>query len=126
VTADVAKAVADIKGGKINFRVDKQANCTSSSARRRSASRRWPRTTAPRDEILRAKPSPSKGRYLKKVVVSTTTGPGIPVDPAITVRPWNDRDRRQSTHSSDIPVWIRHTTEDGVAGDGGVRRRGAE
>ncbi len=36
------------------------------------------------DEILRAKPSSSKGRYLKKVVVSTTTGPGIPVDPAVT------------------------------------------
>jgi hypothetical protein len=35
------------------------------------------------DEILRAKPSSSKGRYLKKVVVSTTTGPGIPVDPAV-------------------------------------------
>jgi large subunit ribosomal protein L1 len=36
------------------------------------------------DEILRAKPSSSKGRYLKKVVVSTTTGPGIPVDPSVT------------------------------------------
>ena len=36
------------------------------------------------EEILRAKPSSSKGRYLKKVVVSTTTGPGIPVDPAVT------------------------------------------
>ena len=36
------------------------------------------------DEVLRAKPSSSKGRYLKKVTVSTTTGPGIPVDPAVT------------------------------------------
>jgi large subunit ribosomal protein L1 len=34
--------------------------------------------------VLRAKPSSSKGRYLKKVTVSTTTGPGIPVDPAVT------------------------------------------
>jgi hypothetical protein len=39
---------------------------------------------APLDEILRAKPSSSTGRYLKKVVVSMTTGPGIPVDPAVT------------------------------------------
>ncbi|KAA8955021.1 MAG: 50S ribosomal protein L1, partial [Mycobacterium sp.] len=36
------------------------------------------------DEVLRLKPSASKGRYLKKVTVSTTTGPGIPVDPSIT------------------------------------------
>jgi large subunit ribosomal protein L1 len=36
------------------------------------------------DEILRAKPASSKGRYLKKIVISTTTGPGIPVDPAVT------------------------------------------
>ena len=36
------------------------------------------------DEVLRAKPSSSKGRYLKKVTVSTTTGPGIPVDPSVT------------------------------------------
>jgi large subunit ribosomal protein L1 len=33
---------------------------------------------------MRAKPSSSKGRYLKKITVSTTTGPGIPVDPAVT------------------------------------------
>ena len=36
------------------------------------------------DEVLRLKRSASKGRYLKKIVVSTTTGPGIPVDPAVT------------------------------------------
>jgi len=36
------------------------------------------------DEILRAKPASSKGRYLKKIVISTTTGPGIPVDPSVT------------------------------------------
>jgi len=36
------------------------------------------------DEVLRLKPSSSKGRYLRKITVSTTTGPGIPVDPSIT------------------------------------------
>ena len=85
VTPDVAKAVADIKGGKINFRVDKQANLHfvigKASFDETSLAENY---GAALDEILRAKPSSSKGRYLKKVVVSTTTGPGIPVDPAVT------------------------------------------
>src|SRR6185312_9832361 len=85
VTPDVAKAVNDIKGGKINFRVDKQANLHfiigKASFDEQSLAENY---GAALDEILRAKPSSSKGRYLKKVVVSTTTGPGIPVDPAVT------------------------------------------
>ena len=85
VTADVAKAVSDIKGGKINFRVDKQANLHfiigKASFDETSLAENY---GAALDEILRAKPSSSKGRYLKKIVVSTTTGPGIPVDPAVT------------------------------------------
>ena len=85
VTPDVAKAVADIKGGKINFRVDKQANLHfvigKASFDEKSLAENY---GAALDEILRAKPSSSKGRYLKKVVVSTTTGPGIQVDPSIT------------------------------------------
>ena len=48
VTPDVAKAVSDIKGGKINFRIDKRPTCTLSSARRRSTRRAWRRTTVPR------------------------------------------------------------------------------
>jgi large subunit ribosomal protein L1 len=85
VTADVTKAVADIKGGKINFRVDKQANLHfvigKASFDETSLAENY---GAALDEILRAKPSSSKGRYLKKIVVSTTTGPGIPVDPSVT------------------------------------------
>ena len=85
VTPDVAKAVADIKGGKINFRVDKQANLHfvigKASFDEKSLAENY---GAALDEILRAKPSSSKGRYLKKVVVSTTTGPGIQVDPSVT------------------------------------------
>ena len=85
VTNDVTKAVNDIKGGKINFRVDKQANLHfiigKASFDEKSLVENY---GAALDEILRAKPSSSKGRYLKKVVVSTTTGPGIPVDPAVT------------------------------------------
>src|SRR6476646_1323830 len=85
VTPDVAKAVADIKGGKINFRVDKQANLHFVIGKASfDHTKLVENYGAALDEILRAKPSSSKGRYLKKITVSTTTGPGIPVDPAVT------------------------------------------
>jgi large subunit ribosomal protein L1 len=85
VTPDVAKAVADIKGGKINFRIDKQANLHfvigKASFDEKNLAENY---GAALDEVLRLKPSSSKGRYLKKITISTTTGPGIPVDPSIT------------------------------------------
>src|SRR6478672_752244 len=82
VTADVTKAVADIKGGKINFRVDKQSNLHFVIGKASFPTEKLVENYgAALDEILRAKPSAAKGRYLKKVTVSTTTGPGIPVDP---------------------------------------------
>ncbi len=85
VTPDVAKAVNDIKGGKINFRVDKQANLHFVIGKASFDEKKLAENYgAALDEILRAKPSSSKGRYLKKIIVSTTTGPGIPVDPAVT------------------------------------------
>ncbi|GFG73162.1 50S ribosomal protein L1 [Mycobacterium botniense] len=85
VTNDVAKAVADIKGGKINFRVDKQANLHFVIGKASFDEKRLAENYgAALDEILRLKPSTSKGRYLKKVTFSTSTGPGIPVDPSIT------------------------------------------
>ena len=85
VTPDVTKAVADIKGGKINFRVDKQANLHFVIGKASFDEKKLAENYgAALDEILRAKPSSSKGRYVKKVVVSTTTGPGIPVDPTVT------------------------------------------
>jgi len=82
VTVDVAKAVTEIKGGKIEFRVDRHANLhfiigkTSFSPDQLSQN-----YFAALEEILRLKPSASKGRYLRKVTLSTTMGPGIPVDP---------------------------------------------
>jgi len=85
VTPDVAKAVTDIKGGKINFRVDKHSNLHLIIGKASfDAEKLTENYGAVLDEILRAKPSSAKGRYLKKVVVSTTTGPGIQVDPAVT------------------------------------------
>jgi large subunit ribosomal protein L1 len=81
VTNDIAKAVSDIKGGKISFRVDKQANLhlvigkTSFSVQQLVEN-----YAAALEEVIRAKPSAAKGRYLKKVTFATTMGPGIPVD----------------------------------------------
>ena len=85
VTPDVAKAVNDIKGGKINFRIDKQANLHLVIGKASFDEIKLVQNYgAALDEVLRAKPTASKGRYLKKVTVSTTTGPGIPVDPSVT------------------------------------------
>ncbi|TEA08393.1 50S ribosomal protein L1 [Mycobacteroides salmoniphilum] len=85
VTPDVAKAVTDIKGGKINFRVDKHSNLHLIIGKASfDAEKLAENYGAVLDEILRAKPSSAKGRYLKKVVVTTTTGPGIQVDPGVT------------------------------------------
>jgi large subunit ribosomal protein L1 len=82
VTTDVAKAVADIKGGKINFRVDKQSNLHLVIGKVSfDTTKLVENYAAALDEVLRAKPSAAKGRYLKKVTFSTTMGPGIPVDP---------------------------------------------
>jgi large subunit ribosomal protein L1 len=82
VTPDVAKAVSDIKGGKISFRVDKQANLHMIIGKASfSAQQLVENYAAALDEILRSKPSAAKGRYLRKVTFSTTMGPGIPVDP---------------------------------------------
>ncbi|MGC5025453.1 50S ribosomal protein L1 [Tsukamurella sp. DT100] len=83
VTPDVTKAVGDIKGGKITFRVDKASNLHFVIGKASfDAKQLVENYGAALDEILRAKPSAAKGRYLKKVTVSTTTGPGIQVDPS--------------------------------------------
>ena len=85
VTPDIAKAVNDIKGGKINFRIDKQANLHLVIGKASfDETKLVENYGAALDEVLRAKPTASKGRYLKKVTISTTTGPGIPVDPSVT------------------------------------------
>jgi large subunit ribosomal protein L1 len=85
VTADVGKAVTDIKGGKVNFRVDKQANLHLVIGKASFDDARLVENyAAALDEITRAKPASSKGTYLKKVTMTTTMGPGIQVDPKRT------------------------------------------
>jgi len=85
VTMDVAKAVADIKGGKITFRVDKHSNLHLIIGKASfSPDQLIDNYAAVLDEVLRSKPSAAKGKYLRKVFLTTTMGPGIPVDPNVT------------------------------------------
>jgi large subunit ribosomal protein L1 len=82
VTTDVAKAVSDIKGGKIEFRIDRHSNLQFVIGKASfSAEQLAENYGAALEEILRLKPASSKGRYVKKVTISTTNGPGVPVDP---------------------------------------------
>jgi large subunit ribosomal protein L1 len=84
VTPDVAKAIGDIKGGKIEFRVDRHSNVHFPIGKASfTAEALAENYVAVMDEVLRLKPSSAKGRYVKKVTVSTTNGPGVPVDPAV-------------------------------------------
>jgi large subunit ribosomal protein L1 len=81
VTMDVAKAVEEIKGGKIEFRVDKHANLHFIIGKTSFSDTNLVQNyAAALDEVLRLKPSAAKGRYLQKGTIATTMGPGIPVD----------------------------------------------
>ena len=81
VTPDVAKAVSDIKGGKIEFKVDKHCNVHFIVGKASfSADQLDDNIKAALEEIVRLKPSSAKGRYIQKGAVSTTFGPGIPLD----------------------------------------------
>jgi len=81
VTQDTAKAVSEIKGGKIEFRVDKHSNVHFVIGKAGFSEEQLSENIkAALDEIVRSKPSSSKGRYITKGTVSTTFGPGIPLD----------------------------------------------
>nr|WP_202547291.1 50S ribosomal protein L1 [Streptomyces sp. SID2119] len=81
VTPDVVKAVNDIKGGKIEFRVDKHSNLHFIIGKVSfDETKLVENYAAALDEILRLKPSAAKGRYIKKATLATTMGPGIPLD----------------------------------------------
>ncbi|MFF3731976.1 50S ribosomal protein L1 [Streptomyces sp. NPDC002476] len=81
VTPDVAKAVTEIKGGKIEFRVDKHANLHFIIGKVSfDETKLVENYGAALEEVLRLKPSAAKGRYIKKATLATTMGPGIPLD----------------------------------------------
>src|ERR1700731_2436203 len=85
VTPDVARAVTEIKGGKIEFRVDRHGNLHfiigKASFDKKALLENY---AAAIDEVIRLKPAAAKGRYLRKITFTTTMGPGIPVDPTKT------------------------------------------
>ncbi|HEY4378061.1 MAG TPA: 50S ribosomal protein L1 [Acidimicrobiales bacterium] len=82
VTPDVARAVSDIKGGKIEFRVDRHGNLHFIIGKASFPDRALLENYAAAiDEVIRLKPAAAKGRYLRKITFTTTMGPGIPVDP---------------------------------------------
>ncbi|QGU03706.1 50S ribosomal protein L1 [Corynebacterium comes] len=84
VTTDVAKAVADVKGGKISFRVDKASNLHAGIGKASFDEKALAENYgALLDELLRIKPSSAKGIYLKKITLSSTNGPGVPVDSSV-------------------------------------------
>jgi large subunit ribosomal protein L1 len=83
VTMDTAKAVTDIKGGRIDFRIDKQSNLHFVIGKASFTQAQLAENlNAAMDEVVRLKPSTSKGKYLLKGAVATTFGPGIALDVA--------------------------------------------
>ena len=81
VTMDIAKAVADIKGGKVEYRTDRTGNVHCIIGKKSFTERQLIENyLAVVDELLRAKPSAAKGKYVKSLTVASTMGPGITID----------------------------------------------
>jgi large subunit ribosomal protein L1 len=85
VTMDVAKAVSEIKAGKIEYRSDRQANVHLILGKGSfEAKALLENYAAIVDELMRVKPAAAKGRYLRTIHVSTSMGPSVPIDPTRT------------------------------------------
>ena len=85
VTMDVGKAVSDAKAGKLEYRTDRGANVHVPLGKKSFDERALVENYAAlTEEIVRAKPSAAKGRYIRGITIATTMGPGIHVDPAKT------------------------------------------
>ncbi len=83
VTVDVTRAVKEIKAGKVEFRVDKTGNIHGPIGKTSfTADQLTENLNAFLDAVVRAKPAGAKGTFVKSVTVSSTMGPGVPVDPA--------------------------------------------
>jgi large subunit ribosomal protein L1 len=82
VTNDIGKAVNDIKGGKVEYRADRTGNVHLVIGKKSfDEDRLFENYLAVVDEVLRAKPSSAKGRYIKSLAVSSTMGPSVRIDP---------------------------------------------
>jgi large subunit ribosomal protein L1 len=85
VTFDVAKAVDEAKGGKLEYRTDRGANVHVALGKKSFEERRLLENYAAIvEEVVRAKPAAAKGRYIRQITLTTTMGPGIHIDPART------------------------------------------
>jgi large subunit ribosomal protein L1 len=85
VTMDVSKAVSDAKAGKLEYRTDRGANVHVPIGKKSFDERALLENYAAIvEEIVRAKPSAAKGRYIRQITVTTTMGPGIHIDSSIT------------------------------------------
>jgi large subunit ribosomal protein L1 len=85
VTMDVARAVEESKAGKVEYRTDRQGNVHMTIGRADFEERRLLENyAAVLDELIRAKPSAAKGRYLRTITLASTMGPGVKVDPSRT------------------------------------------
>src|SRR5687767_4157460 len=83
VTFDVAKAVSDAKGGKLEYRTDRGANVHVAIGKKSFDERQLVENYAVLvEEIVRAKPAAAKGRYIRGITITSTMGPGVKVDPA--------------------------------------------
>ena len=81
VTNDIGKAVQDIKGGKIEYKTDRTGNVHAIIGKKSfSEQQLFENYLVVVDEILRARPSAAKGKYVKTLTIATTMGPGIPID----------------------------------------------
>ena len=133
VTMDVAKAVSDIKGGRIEFRVDRASNLHFIIGKASFTEEQLTENfQAALEEVLRLKPSTSKGRYILKATMTTTMGPGIPMDvpPAGASFPPRGRRpppppggaRRRSSPAgacqSPGPAWGQHEPSTGASAHG--------
>ena len=85
VTSDVGKAVRDAKAGKLEYRTDRGANVHVVIGKKSFEERQLIENYAALiDEIMRAKPAAAKGRYVRSITLTSTMGPGIHIDPAVT------------------------------------------
>jgi large subunit ribosomal protein L1 len=85
VTFDIEKAVRDSKGGRLEYRVDKQANIHLVLGKTSfSVEDILENYQSVLEEIIRVRPAAAKGRYLKSITFSSTMGPGVTVDPSLT------------------------------------------
>lgn len=98
VTDDVAKVVSDIKGGMVEYRTDKHGNLHMIIGKRSFSQQDLAENyVAVLDEIIRAKPASSKGRYLRSISISSTMSPGIRIDPL------KSKDLVEEELESDVP-----------------------